>query len=119
VRCASGPARATLVGGSDQDILVGGTTDYDTRRSALNALMAEWSRTGLPYAARVNHLLHGGGLNGAILLNGSTAHSNGGGNTLTGEAGLDLFYGSKAQDNTDWNPGQGEVFVESQRLIGV
>jgi predicted outer membrane repeat protein len=110
-KAAAAPA---LVGKANQDILVGGSTDYDLNVSALNAIMAEWARTDIGYAARVNHLLHGGGLNGATLLNSSTFHGNGGGNVLTGAAGLDLFYGSKALDQSDWNAAQGEIFIEGQ-----
>src|SRR5262249_45282784 len=63
------------------------------------------------------HLLAGGGQNGSTLLNTSTFHSNGGNNTLTGGAGLDLFYGllpsdSSTPDRTDWASDQGEVFVD-------
>jgi hypothetical protein len=43
-------------------------------------------------------------------LNATTAHGNGGGNTLTGGGGLDLFFGNLASDVTDWNP-QTETFV--------
>jgi sugar lactone lactonase YvrE len=110
----AGPAPATLTGNSGDDILVGGTTDFDRTLNALNAIMAEWSRTDLTYQARVDHLLHGGGLNGSTILNGSAFHGNGGGNTLTGSTGLDLFYGSKARDTYDWNSNLGEQFIESQ-----
>jgi hypothetical protein len=55
--------------------------------------MAEWSRSDLPYLARARDLLYGGGLNGSTVLDSATFHSNGGGNTMTGGAGLDLFYG--------------------------
>jgi len=115
----AGPKPATLIGNTNQDILVGGTTKYDTNVTALNALMAEWSRRSVLYATRVNQLLKGGGLNGSTLLNGSTFSSNGGGNTLTGGANLDLFYGSHAKDTSDWNASQGEVFVESQALPSI
>jgi hypothetical protein len=106
----AGASAATLTGGPDDDILVGGNTAYDTNLTALNALMAEWSRN-LPYATRVRHILHGGGLNGTVLLNPSTFTANAGGNTLTGAAGIDLFFGSLALDTNDWNPSLGEVFV--------
>jgi hypothetical protein len=79
--------------------------------------MTEWSRNSLPYASRVQDLLVGGGLNGTTLLNASAFHSNGGNNTLTGGAGLDLFHGllpadTATPDRTDWAPAQGEVFVD-------
>jgi Ca2+-binding RTX toxin-like protein len=103
--------RATLVGGDGDDVLIGGQTNYDSNLSALLALMAEWARTDLTYAARVNHLLHGGGLNGATILNGTTVHSNGARNTLTGGDGLDLFFGNLARDVSDSGSSPGEVFV--------
>jgi hypothetical protein len=114
-------APVALLGGNSEDILVGGSTKYDTDPTALNALMAEWTRTNLGsakdptgYLARVNHLLQGGGLNGTTLLGSTNFHGNGGGNTLMGGAGLDLFYGSKALDHIDWNDAQGEIFIEGQ-----
>jgi hypothetical protein len=107
----AGGGPGTLLGGPDEDILVGGKTAYDGTISALNALMAEWSRTDLPYGARVAHLLFGGGLNGATVLNVANFTANAGGNTLTGAGGLDLFYGSPTRDANDWTPSIGEVFV--------
>ena len=115
----AGPSPAKLLGNTNQDILVGGTTDYDLNVPALKAILGEWTRTDLGtksdptgYQARVNHLLNGGGLNGNDLLNVSTFHANAGGNTLTGAAGLDLFYGSKKRDTYDWNASLGEQFIE-------
>jgi hypothetical protein len=113
----AGGAPGELLGGPDDDILVGGTTAYDGNVSALNALMAEWSRTDLPYGARVDHLLHGGGLNKAIVLYVGDFTANAGGNTLTGAGGLDLFYGSPTLDANDWDPSIGEVFVGLTRVI--
>src|SRR5262249_49611771 len=57
-----------LDGGAGEDILIAGATAYDLDAAALAAVMAEWGRTDLSYAARVDHLLHGGGLNGATRL---------------------------------------------------
>jgi hypothetical protein len=113
----AGETASTLVGNSGEDILVGGTTNYDTSVPALEALMAEWTRTDLPYAVRVQDLLTGGGFNGSTLLNVAEFHSNGGNNTLTGAAGLDLFYGllpsdSSTPDKTDWDATQGEIFID-------
>jgi hypothetical protein len=117
----AGAAPPTLTGGPGEDILVGGSTAYDTDLQALNAILAEWARTDLGspndptgYHARINHLLQGGGLNGADVLNVSTFRGNGGGNVLNGGPGLDLFFGSHALDQTDWNGAQGEVFIDSQ-----
>ena len=112
----AGPTASTLVGNSGEDILVGGTTGYENNPPALAALRAEWTRTDLPYSARVHHLLHGGGLNGATLLDQAAFTPNAGGNTLTGAAGLDLFYGSLALDKYDWEPTIGEIFIEKGQL---
>jgi hypothetical protein len=49
---------------------------------------------------RVANLIAG---NGVPALNVSTAHSNGGGGTLTGGDGLDLFLGDLNNDISDWN----------------
>jgi hypothetical protein len=116
----AGPGAGTLVGGPDSDILLGGATPYDTNIAALDAVMAEWGRTDLSYNARVRDILNGGGLNGAVALNAANVKFNGGGNTLDGGPGLDLFYGqlpgdSPNPDTTDWNPAQGEIFIEPNR----
>src|SRR5262249_38887414 len=109
----SGPQDPTLVGGAGEDVLIAGATDFDTNRTALSALMAEWFRRDQPYAARVAQLTGAtpGGRNGNYLLNGSTFHSNGGGNVLTGGAGQDLFFGSLALDQSDRHTDQGEKFI--------
>src|SRR5262249_14918102 len=44
-----------LVAGSDEDILIAGRTAYDHKRAALDAIMAEWGRTGLNHRRRVDH----------------------------------------------------------------
>jgi hypothetical protein len=111
----AGPTASTLTGNSDEDILVGGTTDYDMNAGALTAIMAEWSRTDLTYAQRVQDLLNG--QDGFTVLGALNFHTNGGGNTMDGGPGLDLFYGllpgdQGTPDTTDWAPQQGEIFVD-------
>src|SRR5207248_7848863 len=66
-----------------------------------------WSHPNETYSTRVDTLLHGSG--GAPLLGATMFHPNGAANTLTGGAGLDLFYGVKATDQSD---ADGEIFVE-------
>ncbi len=112
----AGGGPGTLVGGPGDDILVGGATAYDNKPAALAAIMSEWTRTDLGYAARVDHLLEGGGKNGNSLLNTTAFTPNAGGNTLTGGGGLDLFYGSMARDLNDRNAGLGEIFVDPASL---
>jgi hypothetical protein len=107
----AGSAAGTLQGNAADNILIGGSTQYDSDLASLDALFAEWTRTDLGYADRVNDILNGGGLNGAAVLNASTVTGNGGGNTLTGAGGLNLYFGSLDNDQSDYNPNSGEVFV--------
>ena len=77
----AGDKAGTLIGNVDEDLLVGGTTKYDTNLVALDAIAAEWDDSTTAYAVRVQYLLDGGGLNGNDLL-GPTGFftNNGGGN---------------------------------------
>lgn len=61
-----------LVSNGGDDIMIGGTTAWDTQVEALSLILAEWNRQDLPYLDRIAHLRNGGGLNGAFLLNAST-----------------------------------------------
>jgi hypothetical protein len=104
---------ATLQGGNGQDILIAGTTNYDTNITALNALMAEWSSTSVPFATRVAHLsgTQSGGRNGTTYLTSSTVQKSNGLNTLIGGTGgspsaLDWFWVSAGDVITDSNTGK-------------
>jgi hypothetical protein len=100
----AGTGKMKLVAGGGEDILIGGSTNFDTDPTSLNALMAEWTRTDEVYQQRVRHITRGGGVNGSTKLNPATVHGNGGGNTLLGgSADKDLFFGSKTLDTTDWD----------------
>jgi Ca2+-binding RTX toxin-like protein len=103
----AGSSASTLIGGADDDILVGGTTAYDADVPLLMAIMDYWSGTSDDYATRVGNLLSG---NGVPLLDATTVISNGGGNTLLGGPGLNLYYGN-AGDITDCDPSSGAVFI--------
>jgi hypothetical protein len=63
--------------------------------------MSEWTRTDETYAVRVSNIMNGGGINGAFVLNTTTVSGNGGGNTLDGGPGQDLFFGNLVTDTTD------------------
>ncbi len=74
----------TVTGSSGEDILIGGTTSFSGGISAtptaaelasLDALMSEWRRPDLAYAARVGNLRDGGGLNGTVQLNTPTVQN--------------------------------------------
>lgn len=103
----AGSSASTLFGGDDDDILIGGTTAYDMDLASLRAIMDYWSGTSDDYATRVGNLLVG---NGVPLLDPTTVTSNGGGNTLIGGAGLNLYYGTSA-DNTDFDPNSSAAFI--------
>src|SRR5207244_502225 len=93
-----------LVGGTYDDILIAGTTSYDTNLPALNVLLKEWVRTDLSYNNRVNDIMVGGKgslnvLNGTpiLLYKGSsstgTVVDNTVANTINGGSpGLDLIF---------------------------
>jgi hypothetical protein len=103
----AGSAASTLLGGNGEDILIGGTTAYDTDLASLRAIMGEWLRADESYNTRVFNITNGFGV---PLLDASTVRGNGGGNTLMGGAGLDLYYGNLALDVYDWNP-MNEYFI--------
>ena len=107
----AGASASTLIGGNDDDILIGGTTAYDTEAGlvSLQAIMDYWSGTPDDYATRVANLLSG---NSVPLLDASMVVNNGGGNTLLGNGGMDLYYGlDPIEETTDYNPNTGQVFV--------
>ena len=100
--------RDLVVGGSGsdvvhgnnlEDILVGGTLTYANEstgtinRTALNAIMAEWTRTDMVFILRVLHLngTLSGGLNGIFVLNATTAEDDNVVDTLFGDASQDWF----------------------------
>jgi hypothetical protein len=86
----------TLIGSSDEDILIAGFTVYDLDKNALQAILAEWTRTDLSYNNRVNDLTTGA--NGVPLLDATTVFSNQANNTLQGNGGLDLFFANLDRD---------------------
>jgi uncharacterized protein (TIGR03118 family) len=105
-----GPGRDTLIGGSGRTILIGGggidnlqagtadtiliggSTTYDANVIALAALLAEWSRTDVDYAQRLQDLSTGGGQNATFVLNSATLRADRPGNQLTGGSGKDWFW---------------------------
>jgi hypothetical protein len=111
----AGASASTLQGGNDDDILIGGTTAYDTEPGmvSLQAIMDYWSSTTDDYATRVANLMSG---NGVPLLDATMVTNNGGGNTMTGNHGgageMNLFYGKDPTlEITDYNAAVGEQFI--------
>ena len=88
-----GTGSATIKGGPADDLLIAGTTSFDSNHAALMSILAEWQRTDKTYAQRIADLKHGGGLNGTTkLIWGTTVHDDDGADTLTGGPGLDWFF---------------------------
>jgi hypothetical protein len=98
-----------LLGGTDEDILIGNGTTLGG--AALEAVMAEWARTDVAYAVRIQHLKLGGGLNGAVKLDQTKLVEDNARDSLTGIAdALDWFFLTGSDFATDLNkPGFEQV----------
>jgi hypothetical protein len=95
----------------DDDILIAGTTAYDREagNASLVALMTYWSTTTDDYNTRVANLTTG---NGVQLLDATTVAGNGGGNTLMGNGGFNLWYANPDRDSyPDYHP-DAEFFID-------
>jgi hypothetical protein len=109
---AGGSASTLIGGGAGTDVLIAGTTDYDTNLAALQDIMSVWINNS--YANAVARLVDDPTY--AFSLNAATVHSNGGGNVLTGKPGgstaLDLYFANlDAGDTIDAGPGD--------RVVGI
>jgi hypothetical protein len=98
----SGPSN--LTSGSAGDILIGGTTNYDSNNVALAAILAEWQSTD-DSNTRFNRLegLQSGGRNGSYhLIWGTTVKANNYSDTLVGSTvGLDWFFAQLSGKTAD------------------
>jgi hypothetical protein len=94
----AGGGVSTLIGGDGEDLLIGGTTAYDTEAGLANwlAIADYWAGTD-DFATRSANLQSG---NGVPLLDASTVTGNGGGNVFQGNGGIALIY-SDGQDAID------------------
>ena len=108
-------APTRLYAGSGGDILMGGTTTYDSNLTALAFTMAEWDRTDVSYTTRVKQLSGSlsGGLNGSYFLSSTTVFDDHTTDVLSGGAGLDWFFAHLKGKNTDQvkNLTSGEVIT--------
>jgi hypothetical protein len=115
----TGAGAAHAIGGFGDNILIGGTTDYDQNLTALHDFMTEWLRTDLSFHQRVADILSAGAavpsplpvsaLKGTgFKLNATTVHANQSTNVLVGGSGvgndwflwdsLDILLNKKAGD---------------------
>jgi hypothetical protein len=84
---------------ASDDLLLAGSSIYESDPAILNALMAEWS-SGNSYQVRVDHLLgnSGGGANTSFILSPATVSNDTDVDYLTGNGGQDLFLADSLQD---------------------
>jgi hypothetical protein len=68
---------------------------------ALRAIMAEWTRTDIAYAARVDHIRNGGGLNGPVRFDATAVIDDGVKDSLSGGGGMDWFFAGVTDRVTD------------------
>jgi Ca2+-binding RTX toxin-like protein len=94
-----------LQGQAGDDILIGGSTSLNA--AALEAIMLEWSRTDLTgsaqdqFNARVNHIVGGGGKNGATTLDATKVTDDAASDQLTGGGDIDWFFKSGSSATLD------------------
>jgi hypothetical protein len=80
-RLWGGDGNDVMVGGSGKDemhshlgndLLVGGALTFQDDLAAMSSILAEWTRTDVSLADRMNHLTNGGGLNGTNVINSTS-----------------------------------------------
>jgi hypothetical protein len=98
----AGGTASTLNAGDGEDLLIGGSTIYDTDPSLASWLQiaAYWVGTD-DYFTRAANLTTG---NGVPLLDATTVTGNGGGNTMNGNGALALIYSDGADNITGFDP---------------
>ncbi len=79
-----GPSQ--LEGGSNDTLMIAGSTGYDLQDAALEAILDEWDRTDLNFSQRVADLENGTGRNGSDVLTLATVRSNDRANSITSNA---------------------------------
>jgi hypothetical protein len=105
----AGGSASTLTGGDGEDLLVAGTTAYDTEPglASWQAIAAYWAGPD-DYATRVGNLTSGAGV---PLLDATTVTGNGGGNTLTGSGARALIYTDGLDNITGFDPSSQQVAI--------
>jgi hypothetical protein len=114
-----GTGRNVIIGGAGPDtldvslatsdnIVIGGTTDYDTNAAALDAIFAEWARADLSFRDRFSDLTTGTNgqgktplnqVNGQlVLLTSSTVHADSSPDTLIGSNLIDPATGTRVHN---------------------
>jgi hypothetical protein len=109
----AGGSPSTLVGGDGEDLLIAGSTAYDTEPdlASWQAIANLWTDAD-PFATRVANLLSGTGVPILDPL-GATGHvfGNGGGNTLTGNGALTLLFSDGFDGISGFDPNSQQVTI--------
>jgi hypothetical protein len=113
----AGTKASTLNAGDGEDLLIAGSTSYDTEvgLSHWQLIAAYWASSD-DFATRVANLMTGSGvINGSSVpvldptAGTGTVIGNGGGNTLNGNGALALFYSDGSDTITGFDPGSQQV----------
>ena len=103
-----GRGRDTLQGGDGDDLLIASSTAYDSDRTALGAIFAEWTRQDADLATRVARLRgrQAGGANLGYTLTSATVTDDADPDALSGGAGADWYFFRLRSDRlTDYTDG--------------
>jgi hypothetical protein len=105
----AGGGASTLNAGDQEDLLIGGTTLYDTEAGLVSWLQIAtyWAGTD-SYGTRVSNLTSGSGV---PLLDATTVTGNGGGNAMNGNGALALIYTDGADAIEGFDPGSLQVLI--------
>jgi Ca2+-binding RTX toxin-like protein len=105
----AGASASTLNGGDGEDLLIGGSTGYDTEASVTTWLQiaAYWAGSD-DYATRIANLMSGISV---PLLDASVVTGNGGNNTLTGNGALALLYTDGLDTLSGFDPGSQQIVI--------
>jgi hypothetical protein len=109
----AGGAASALTGGDGEDLLIAGSTTYDTEAGLVSwqAIAAYWAGTD-DFGTRVSNLLAG---TGVPILDPTpatgTVVGNGGGNTLLGNGGMALIFSDGADSISNFASGSQQVTI--------
>src|SRR5205085_2848882 len=99
------------------DILIGGRTNFDTNRTAINAIMAAWGGAGT-FQERITRLKTTGvGANQAFKLNSSTVTDDGQADSLFGGSNSDWFFAQLSAGAGQENPD--DTGAETSQIVDV
>jgi hypothetical protein len=112
-----GSGGSDTITGNGKDILISGTTSYDSNTSAhitaLDAILAEWASSD-SYATRISKIMAGMGSGGAEAFNATTVKSDGVANTLGdgSQASQNNWFFASSQDTVTKKSNETETIID-------